>query len=72
MRKIKITLSPSCSDELFQKICNGFKRQYPEELSFIRANDTQMIGGFIADVEGEIIDVSLNAQLARMKDHLKK
>lgn len=66
MQKIIITAADNMSEETYQRICCGFREKLGDA-EFTRVTDNGIIGGFIADVGGEIYDMSISAQLEQMK-----
>ena len=69
MRKIVITVPSGSSEDIFDRICNGFSEKYGE-CEFEKNTDPDMIGGFTADIDGEIVDASVRTQLRRMQRFL--
>ena len=51
-------------------ICDGFKKKVGGEARFQRVTDNGIIGGFIADVDGEIYDLSISSQLSEMQNQI--
>lgn len=71
MSKAVITVTQNMSDKCFENICNGFLSKYAQ-LDFERVDSNEIIGGFIADIDGEVVDASVKTQLERMKKHLSR
>lgn len=70
MREIHLTVPSALSDAAYHEICDGFQEIYEDVFFADRQNDDALIAGFVADIDGEIIDTSLKTQLKRMKEHL--
>ncbi len=70
MKKGIITVTPETTDEVFGIICDGFKKKYGEELECIRKDDQSIIGGFIADFDGEVFDTSIKTKLSGLSRHI--
>lgn len=71
MKKLVITVTPDTSKELFDRICRGFEEKTGEELSFERIDDPSVIGGFIADMDGDVYDTSIATKLKEMAKHIR-
>lgn len=71
MKTVIITTADNMSDETFERICGGFREKLGE-VSFKRVIDNGIIGGFIADIDGEIYDLSISSQLKEMQKQIKK
>ena len=69
MKKVIITAAENMSEETYQRICRGFREKLGEA-EFTRVTDNDIIGGFIADVGGEIYDMSISAQLEQMQKQI--
>ena len=63
--RVILTTTEHMSNETYAFICNGFQRHFGEA-EFTHIIDNAIIGGFIADVSGQIYDVSIASQLAKM------
>lgn len=70
MKNIIITTAKNMSDHTYEYICDGFKRKFGEDVRFRQIIDDGIIGGFIANVNGEIFDLSIASQLKRMEKHI--
>ena len=70
MTKVVITVTSSVSDGQYKSICNGLKRKFGSDLSFEKCVDDGIIGGFIADISGDIYDASIISQLKKMSKHI--
>ncbi len=71
MSKAVITVTQNMSDKCFKNICDGFLSKYAQ-CDFERVDSNEIIGGFIADIDGEVVDASVKTQLERMKKHLSR
>ena len=54
MKTVIITTAENMSEEAYRRICDGFKERLGEDAEFKHITDNGIIGGFIAEVEGEI------------------
>ncbi len=72
MMKAIITVTSSLSDEQYKSICDGFIKKYGCDLCFEKRIDDGIIGGFIADIDGEIYDTSISSQLEKMSKHINR
>lgn len=71
MKKAVITVTKNTTDKCFKSICDGFLSKYGQ-CEFKRLNCDGIIGGFVADIDGEIVDASVKTQLERMRKHLSE
>ena len=55
------------SDATYARICRGFREKLGDDLKFEKVTDNSIIGGFIADEDGEIYDLSISSQLKEMQ-----
>ncbi len=65
--KVVITAAENMSDATYARICRGFREKLGDDLKFERVTDNSIIGGFIADADGEIYDLSISSQLKEMQ-----
>lgn len=70
MKSIIIITANNMSDKTYNYICDRFKAKLGPDISFRHITDNGIIGGFVADVDGEIYDLSVSSQLKQMKEHL--
>lgn len=70
MKTVIITAAENMSDETYNRICGGFKEKLGEDAEFRRITDNGIIGGFIAEVDGEIYDLSISSQLKKMQKEI--
>lgn len=66
MKKVVITAASNMSEETYRRICDGFSQKIGQA-EFVRMTDDGIIGGFIAEIDGEIYDMSIASQLDRMQ-----
>ena len=57
------------SDKTYDRICNGFAEKLGE-LSFEKVIADKIIGGFIAEIDGEVFDMSIASQIAKMQKQI--
>lgn len=69
MKTAVITVASNMSDKTYDRICNGFA-EILGELSFEKVIDDKIIGGFIAEIEGEVFDMSIASQTAKMQKQI--
>ena len=65
MKKVVITAASNMSEETYRRICEGFSKMLGKA-EFVRVTDDGIIGGFIAEFDGEIYDMSIASQLDKM------
>ena len=66
MKKVIITVASNMTDETFRRICDGFSEKLGQA-EFVRVTDDGIIGGFTAEIDGEIYDMSIASQLDKMQ-----
>ena len=69
MKTAVITVASNMSDKTYDRICNGFAEKLGE-LSFEKVIDDKIIGGFIAEIDGEVFDMSIASQIAKMQKQI--
>ncbi len=69
MKTAVITVASNMSDKTYDRICNGFA-EILGEISFEKVIDDKIIGGFIAEIEGEVFDMSIASQIAKMQKQI--
>lgn len=57
------------SDKTYERICRGFAEKLGE-VAFERVTDDRIIGGFIADIDGEVFDLSIASQIEKMQKQI--
>ena len=70
MKKITVTIPSTFSDDTYKTVCDGFRRKFGDDCEFSKITDDFIIGGFIADVNGEIFDLSVSTQLRQLEKHI--
>lgn len=70
MKTVIITTAENMSEEAYRRICGGFKERLGEDAEFKHIADNGIIGGFIAEVDGEIYDLSISSQLKKMQKEI--
>lgn len=70
MKTVIITTADNITEDTYNRIVNGFKQRFGEETEFIHIKDNSVIGGFTADADGEIFDLSIRSQLLRLKKQI--
>jgi len=64
--KITITIPNNADDEYFEKICNEYRKKYGDDTKFEKET-ADIIGGFIAEVDGTVYDTSIRSKLKEIK-----
>ena len=70
MKNIIITTAGNMSENTYKTICDGFKAKFGTDTVCRRVVDESVIGGFVANVNGEIFDLSIASQLKKMENHI--
>ena len=66
MQKVILTTAGNMSKKTYASLCDGLRAKLGE-VTFVHKTDPSLIGGFIANIEGQIYDMSVLAQLSEMK-----
>ena len=69
MKTAIITVASNMSDKTYERICRGFAEKLGE-VAFERVTDDKIIGGFIADIDGEVFDLSIASQIEKMQKQI--
>ena len=69
MKTAIITVASNMSDKTYERICGGFAEKLGE-VAFERVTDDRIIGGFIADIDGEVFDLSIASQIEKMQKQI--
>ncbi len=69
MKTVVITVASNMSDKTYERICKGFAEKLGE-ISFEKVTDDKIIGGFIAEIDGKIFDMSIASQIAKMQKQI--
>ena len=69
MKTVVITVASNMSDKTYERICKGFAEKLGE-ISFQKVTDDKIIGGFIAEIDGKIFDMSIVSQIAKMQKQI--
>ncbi len=69
MKTATITVASNMSDKTYKRICDGFTEKLGE-LTFEKVTDDRIIGGFIADIDGEVFDLSIASQIEKMQKQI--
>lgn len=69
MKTATITVASNMSDKTYERICRGFTEKLGE-LSFEKITDDRIIGGFIADIDGKVFDLSIASQIEKMQKQI--
>lgn len=64
---ITITVPANITEELYNKICDGFKKRYGNDITFLKETDEKIIGGFIAEANGIVYDTTIRSKLNMIK-----
>ena len=64
---ITITVPGNATDEIYNKICDGFRKRYGDDVKFLKETDQSIIGGFIAEANGTVYDTTVRAKLNEIK-----
>ena len=69
MKTVVTTVASNMSDKTYERICKGFAEKLGE-ISFEKVTDDKIIGGFIAEIDGKIFDMSIASQIAKMQKQI--
>ena len=69
MKTAIIKVASNMSDKTYERRCRGFAEKLGE-VAFERVTDDRIIGGFIADIDGEVFDLSIASQIEKMQKQI--
>ena len=64
---VTITVPENATEEIYNKICDGFRKKYGDDITFLKETDDSIIGGFIAEANGTVSDTTVRAKLDEIK-----
>ncbi len=64
---ITIIVPENATEEIYNKICDGFRKRYGDDVTFLKETDQRIIGGFIAEADGTVYDTTIRAKLNEIK-----
>lgn len=67
MKRVIVTVAENTSAEVYDRICRGFSECRGEELCFEKKVNPELLGGFTAEIDGEIFDMSISSRLREMR-----
>lgn len=67
MKTVVIKTAENMSDATYARVCRGFREMLGEDFNFKRVCDNGIVGGFIAEADGKVYDLSISSQLKEMK-----
>ncbi len=62
-----LQVAPGTSGETVEKICASFRALLDQEIEFSVKEKADLIGGFIAEVDGKVYDNSLSGKMQALK-----
>lgn len=65
-----LIIAAQYEEATLQKIKDGFSKQYGETLDFEVVEDSKLIGGFIAIIDGKVFDASYSSRLHEISRQL--
>ncbi len=68
MRKITITAAPNFDAESMEMLVSGLKQRFGE-IEITTVTDENSAGGFSVDLDGTVYDMTVEAQLTKLKQH---
>lgn len=72
MITVKLSVPSDFSQDLFEKLCDGFKSKFRDnDVCFERRTDDTLIGGFVAEYNGKVYDLSVSGRLKVLSEYLK-
>ena len=70
MDKPVLIIAAPYDDATMKAIRDGFSKQYGKELEFEIVEDSKIIGGFIAIIDGKVYDASYSSRLYELSRQL--
>lgn len=67
-----LQVSPCTGEDTVRLICSSFEEKLGRKIDFRVTEKKDLIGGFIAKIDGTTYDSSVSSRLSRMKIHLLK
>lgn len=67
MSRAILQVAPGTSEETVAKICASFHDLLKQEVVFTVKEKPELIGGFIAEVDGKVYDNSLSGKMQALK-----
>lgn len=64
-----LTVPQKMSTETIDYICKSFDEMFGRHIDFRIIVKENLIGGFIAEIEGEIFDTAVSSRLAELRKH---
>ncbi len=69
---ITVKVPKNTEQEYFEYISKKLKKKYGEETVIKKETDGDIIGGFIAEIDGTVYDTSIRSKLDEIKKAIKK
>ncbi len=70
MGKAELRIAGPWTSEQIASLCDRLKQRYDETSSFVVKRDDELIGGFVAKIDGKVLDVSIKSKLAELSRRL--
>lgn len=72
MRRDTLTVPGNMSKETINYIRNSFDELIGRHIDFKLITKDSLIGGFIAEIDGEIYDTAISSRLTELRKHLSE
>ncbi len=72
MINAKLLVPVGVSRETVELICSSFEKKLDTQIAFSVEEKKELIGGFVAKIDGTTYDNSVKESLQRMRKHLLK
>jgi len=70
MSRAMLQVAPGTSEETIAKICASFQTLLGQEVPFTIKVIPELLGGFIAEVDGKVYDNSLSGKMQMLREAL--
>jgi len=70
MGKVELRIAGPWNQDQITTLCNRLAEQYDKNASFNIIQDEALIGGFIAKVNGNVLDTSIKSKLEGLRECL--
>lgn len=70
MKNITVTVTGGADKQTVKELKDKLLKKYGDDCRIKVIINDGIIGGFIADIDGEIIDSSISSKLKRAREHL--
>ena len=70
MEKAELRIAGPWTRDQIASLCDRLALRYDESASFAVKRDDELIGGFVAKIDGKVLDASIKSKLAELSKRL--